>query len=420
MEEFKDLEDFEQIATSQQWNLHILRKGKMKLWNTKNKNYRTALKRVEYDRPPKFITKTDLTFKIDESIIDAQEPQLMYNQMRQLTKEFRTQAVTLYVQSVTRKYELLTNEIKRIIKGFPKENDDGFDCEPGYAAFKQYNEMREKRFNLEVEQSIYFLDEQRVEDETIINEAQLKLTEDEYQLLKLGPRFINDPQTAARRRTTELTTLKHKLLQNLYQISIKLHPRLNQSKTRNNASILDDIITFTQSQGNSQCPIIKKKKNYGRLVKRLKYKLRLFNIIIRKTDKSKVFHLGKLEDYQKKSIEYMEKTQVYQCLDTNDPLPDLIKRTNKYLLDLRLAKWISQKQYEQLCIRPNEVELAHLYYLPKAHRIGTPLRPIISGLKHPNIKISKFLDNLLRPLFYKTALQTTVTSGFELLQRLEE
>ncbi|CAF4599972.1 unnamed protein product, partial [Rotaria socialis] len=74
----------------------------------------------------------------------------------------------------------------------------------------------------------------------------------------------------------------------------------------------------------------------------------------------------------------MEKTQAYQCLGTIDPLPDLIQRTNKYLLDLRLAKWITQKQYEQLSIKPNEVELAHLYYLPKAHKLGTPLRPIIS------------------------------------------
>ena len=104
----------------------------------------------------------------------------------------------------------------------------------------------------------------------------------------------------------------------------------------------------------------------------------------------------------------------------NDPLPDLIQRTNKYLLDLRLAKWITQKQYELLCINPDEAELAHLYYLPKAHKIGTPLRPIISGLKHPTIKISKFLDNLLRPMFDKMSIDTTVTSGFELVKQLQK
>ncbi|CAF4714367.1 unnamed protein product, partial [Rotaria sp. Silwood2] len=116
----------------------------------------------------------------------------------------------------------------------------------------------------------------------------------------------------------------------------------------------------------------------------------------------------------------MAKTEAYACLGINNPLPDLIKRTNKYLLDLRLAKWITQRQYEKLCINPNNIELAHLYYLPKAHKPGTPLRPIVSGLKHPTIKISKFLDESLRPLFDKMASKTTVTSGFELLKQLQE
>jgi hypothetical protein len=60
----------------------------------------------------------------------------------------------------------------------------------------------------------------------------------------------------------------------------------------------------------------------------------------------------------------MDKTQAYQCLGSTDPLPDLIRRTNKYLLNLRLGKWITQKQYELLSIDPNEVLLSHLYYLP--------------------------------------------------------
>ena len=64
--------------------------------------------------------------------------------------------------------------------------------------------------------------------------------------------------------------------------------------------------------------------------------------------------------------------------------------------------------------------MAHLYYLPKAHKAGTPPRPIISGLRHPTIKISKFLDDLLRPLFDQMAKQTTIESGFELVKKLNE
>ena len=142
--------------------------------------------------------------------------------------------------------------------------------------------------------------------------------------------------------------------------------------------------------------------------------------ILRKPNKSKVFHLGKVEHYEKKSEEYMARTQAYKCVGTDDPLPDLIQRTSKYLLNLRLAKWVTQKQYEQLCINPNEVELAHLYYLPKSHKIATSICPIISDLKHPTIEISKFLGGLLRPLFDQMASKTTITSGFELVKKLQE
>ncbi|CAF4376530.1 unnamed protein product, partial [Rotaria sordida] len=116
--------------------------------------------------PPKIIDKVDFSFKIDESIINQDEAQAMYNQMRQITKDFRTQAMKLYVQSSARENEILSNEIKGIIERFPNENDDGFYAEPGYAAFKQYHELREKRMKLEIEQSLYYLFEQRVEGET--------------------------------------------------------------------------------------------------------------------------------------------------------------------------------------------------------------------------------------------------------------
>ncbi|CAF2070781.1 unnamed protein product, partial [Rotaria magnacalcarata] len=203
--------------------------------------------------------------------------------MRHITKEYRVQEMSLYVQSTNRECEILTDEIKHIIEGFPRnteENDEQVDAESGYIEFKHYNELREKRLNLEAEQSIYFLEAQRVEGEIKEQEEEIIAT------------------------------------------------------------------TFTRSNG--------KKKNYRRLVKRLKHKIRSASVALQKTDKSKVFHLGTRQHYQKKSNEYMEKTEAYQCLSVNDPLPNLIERTNKYLLDLRLAHWITQKQYELLCVKPSE------------------------------------------------------------------
>ncbi|CAF1033611.1 unnamed protein product [Rotaria sordida] len=462
-EEYKALEDFQQVATPNHWNTHLMLKPKIKLWSTKNKNYRTITERIKLDLPPKFISNVDFNFKIDESLVNQEESQVLYNRMRQITKNYRVEAMTLYEQTAAREYELITNEIKQIIENLPKTaNED----EVSFASFKQYYDLREKRINIEAEKSIYFLSVQRVEGEidSLQQEAEeliIAPTPIQHNLLKLGPRFIfNDPKTASRRRTTELATLKRKignrflekgilpgrgveqfiaeldvLLQNLHDTPVsKQNKNKNKDISLRNKDINlrnkdinlrnKDITLTRESQStqseNYKVSTIRKKKNYGRLIKRLKHKFRLADIVLRKSDKSKVFHLGKLEDYRKKSEEYMVKTQAYKCLGKEDPLPDLIKRTNQYLLELRLAKWITQKQYELLSIKSNEAELAHLYYLPKAHKPGTPLRPIISGLKHPTIKISKYLDDLLRPLFDKMAVESTVTSGFELLKQLKE
>ena len=262
----------------------------------------------------------------------------------------------------------------------------------------------------------------------IINEANIHLTEQEHQSLKLGPRFIfDDPKIASRRRIIELATLKRKIEARFLEKKVSPGRPIEEfiaeldvllQKLHNTPDY--NHYPLSQSQSNGTFNINKRTKNFKRIVKRLRYKTRLVSTIVRKSDKSKVCHLGKVDDYEKRSEEYMVRTQSYKCVGKDDPLLDLIQRTNKYLLNLRLAKWITQEQYEQLCINPNEVELAHLYYLPKPHKIGTPLYPIISGLKHPTIKISKFLDDLLRPLFDQMASKTTIISGFERVKKLQE
>ena len=296
----------------------------------------------------------------------------------------------------------------------------------------------------------------------------MKLTEEEHELLKLGPRFIfNDPKMASRRRVTELATLKRKIESRFYDKKVRpgrpvsdfiaeldvLLQNLHDSATfrripqRHRTAIpYDTLASHIQSSQASNIPSsqppnipsnlvsVKRishiqssqpiynfyphQKKYNCTVKRLIHRFRITNTVLRKTDKSKVFHLGRLEHYEQKSEEYMEKTKAYCSLGKNDPLPSLIERTNKYLLGFRLSKWITQKQYEQLCVNPADAELAHLYYLPKAHKPGTPLRPIMSGLRHPTLKISKFLDDLLRPLFDQMAAGTTIADGFQLLKEL--
>ncbi|CAF1687462.1 unnamed protein product, partial [Adineta ricciae] len=76
-------------------------------------------------------------------------------------------------------------------------------------------------------------------------------------------------------------------------------------------------------------------------------------------------------------------------------------------------------QLNKMMPKRDKVELAYLYFVPKPHEEGTPLRPIVSSMNMPTTGISKFLDRLLRPLFDKHVRSTTIINGVGLICRLE-
>ncbi|CAF2971084.1 unnamed protein product [Rotaria sp. Silwood2] len=115
----------------------------------------------------------------------------------------------------------------------------------------------------------------------------------------------------------------------------------------------------------------------------------------------------------------MTKTKAYRVLGTINPLESLVERTNHFLYGLWYNKHITQKQYEKLKVSKEEAELAHLYFLPKAHKPNTPLRPIMAGLKSSTTAISRWLGSLLRPLFDRLASDTTILIGVQLIRQVE-
>ncbi|CAF4525004.1 unnamed protein product, partial [Rotaria socialis] len=56
--------------------------------------------------------------------------------------------------------------------------------------------------------------------------------------------------------------------------------------------------------------------------------------------------------------------------------------------------------------------------VPKPHKAGTPLRPIVSSMNMPTTGISKFLDKLIRPIFDKHACSITIIDGVDLIHHL--
>jgi hypothetical protein len=109
----------------------------------------------------------------------------------------------------------------------------------------------------------------------------------------------------------------------------------------------------------------------SRMVKSIQRKLRNSNIVIRQTDKSKVFHLGSAEDHHRKALEYMSKTNAYQEISSGiNPYMDHLRAVLALIDPLLKNKQINLDQWKQaMRPDPNTIELAHLYFIPKPHKV---------------------------------------------------
>ena len=108
-----------------------------------------------------------------------------------------------------------------------------------------------------------------------------------------------------------------------------------------------------------------------RMIQSIQRQLKISNGIVRPSDKSKVFHLGSAEDYHRKALEYMQNTNAYQEISSGiNPCVDHL-RAVLALIDPLLKKKAIDLQRWKRNMRPDAktIELAHLYFIPKAHKV---------------------------------------------------
>ena len=89
----------------------------------------------------------------------------------------------------------------------------------------------------------------------------------------------------------------------------------------------------------------------------------------------------------------------YKRLD-KDPTPSLERRMNSTLWSLTKNGELHRQLHNTL--RSSAGNIPRLYGLPKIHKPGTPLRPIVSFVDSPSYQLSKHLSELLSPLIGKS------------------
>ena len=88
------------------------------------------------------------------------------------------------------------------------------------------------------------------------------------------------------------------------------------------------------------------------------------------TDKSGIFHLGHVADYDEKVEAYRQKTRAYVEL-ASDPLWTVFDKVVHLLNDLRSKNHIRVWQLDKMMPKREKVALAYLYFIPKPHKVSS-------------------------------------------------
>ncbi|CAF2025721.1 unnamed protein product, partial [Rotaria magnacalcarata] len=125
------------------------------------------------------------------------------------------------------------------------------------------------------------------------------------------------------------------------------------------------------------------------------------------TDKGNNFYIGSAVEFEQKATKFFSDTNAFIELSSN-PFNEILDKVIQLLNTLRGKDLIRKWQYEQMIPDRTTCELAHLYFNPKTHKDGIPVRPIESTIHASTTKISKFLDKILRPIFDDKCKETTI------------
>ena len=123
------------------------------------------------------------------------------------------------------------------------------------------------------------------------------------------------------------------------------------------------------------------------------------DIIITKPDKGSDVVLLNKSDYVDKMNEIFDDQLKFKRLgpvSSSDNTASIESRLQKRLLDLIKADLMPKWTYD--AIRPTGLQRPRMYGLPKTHKEGTPLRPILSMTGSSHHELHKWLAGLLQPV----------------------
>ena len=133
------------------------------------------------------------------------------------------------------------------------------------------------------------------------------------------------------------------------------------------------------------------------------------NIIISKADKGNAVVIQDVEDYKSKVMAILNTGGKFKSL----PKDPTITREGKLVRKLN-ELWKRRKLDTNILstIKPCGARAGVMYGLPKVHKDGLPIRPIISAIKTYNYGLAKYLDSIFKPLLEDNTMMIKDTFDF--------
>jgi hypothetical protein len=120
------------------------------------------------------------------------------------------------------------------------------------------------------------------------------------------------------------------------------------------------------------------------------------NLVVLKADKGGAIVVMNKENYIEKMLDHLNNSGSYKKLNKN-PLNKIAKEVSK-AIKLSNIKEDDKKKLIVSC-----PSTPRIYGLPKIHKEGAPLRPIVNTISSPTYQLAKYLANKLKPLVGNTS-----------------
>ncbi|CAF3766206.1 unnamed protein product [Rotaria socialis] len=245
----------------------------------------------------------------------------------------------------------------------------------------------------------------------------------QWNYLSLGPSYIRLNQSAIRPKHQQETEIEkhHKDIYSKVETHLTGYPhhipRNNPIFKKYSDHLLDyfNHTYFTPLSCKDQ--LISREQ--AQILGSIRRIIQNMNLVIRVTDKGINFYIGSAIEFEKKAQKFFSDTNAFIELSSN-PFNEILDKVTQLLNALRGKDLIRKWQYEQMMPDRTKCELAHLYFNPKTHKDGIPVRPIESTIHASTTKISKFLDKILRPIFDDKCKDTTIIDGTSLITELSK